>query len=607
MPFPVTIDTVSRATEAPGYFGPFQVGTSLYAVSIDPNTQQLMMFKSVDDGATWAAVDSLNGPFADINAPGTLDSVYYSSCQSTLDTNKIFVVYTDVNLGNDLALVVFNAGSDTWGIPSDSGLGYSGFFPLVCCYRPGDDSVVVAGSIQQVQTFVLFHRIVSYVKYNVAGDTWSGWTPMGYTDYSDVTIWDQKPCGICIDSGGTIHVFMQQLPAKSSPLLVTLFELNTAGSLFVDIPGDCTSLALYVMGAGGGGGGAGGVSGGGGGGGMGVDLAHSVTPGATINVVTGAGGPVDTDGDDSSVDGITGGGGKKGTGTVGGAGGSGTHVGGDGGATDGVSCGGGGGSPGYYITPVGISPIIGGGSSGDGENGTDSSGATPGAGGQEPVLAVGGIGGSGGTAGVDGSPGTAPGAGGGGGGTGHLPGAGADGLTIGFYTPVTNEHAGRMWHQSIDSSDTLGALQEITEGSFPIDGGPIPFDCKPGSGYVAIAFSGATLSTNGNISVGRANNGASLTFSFQSISAGNGGSGISPSPSIAAFGAIVVCFYLQVTSTVSCEFFYQTDGGSGFGGATSLGSFLDIGARLCVDVFGSDIKGCFGMSAQAEMLPVGTT
>jgi hypothetical protein len=130
MPFPTTIDGTVMVAEAPGYFGPFLAGTSLYAVTIDPTTQQLIMFKSVDSGVTWASVDSAGGPFAAVSFTD-IPFVYYSVCQSSTDTNKIFVVYIDLNLGNELALVTFNAGTDTWGVPSDSGQSYSGSIPLV--------------------------------------------------------------------------------------------------------------------------------------------------------------------------------------------------------------------------------------------------------------------------------------------------------------------------------------------------------------------------------------------------------------------------------------------------------------------------------------------
>lgn len=606
MAFPITIDATAMVCEAPGYFGPFQAGTSLYAVCIDPNTQQLLMFKSVDSGVTWAVVDSAGGPIAALNIE-ELSSVYYSACQSTADTNKIFVVYTDVNLGNELALVTFNAGTDTWGVPSDSGQFYNGFHTLVCCYRASDDSVIVVGDNQQVETFFIFHNICSYTKYNVGAGTWNGtWTALGSSDYSDATVWNQQPSGICVDSSGTIHVFMQQITQRSSQLKTLLFDFNSAGVFTFDIPGDCTEIDLYVIGAGGGGGGTGGSSGGGGGGGITRALAHPVTPGSTINITVGAGGPVDTDGEDSAGDGVTAGGGKKGGGTLGGVGGTGTSLGGDGGATDGGASGGGGGASGYYITPLNISSIIGGGSVGAGQAGGDSSGTTPGTGGQPPFLAVGGVGGTGGRNIANGGAGTPPGAGGGGGGSAHLPGVGGDGEVIAFYTPITNEHAGRLWHQSLSSSDALGTLQEITEGSFPLNGGPIPFDCKPGVGYVAIAFSGSTASTNATVSVGRASNGADLTFSFKAVTVSNSNSGISPSPAIVISGTTVVCFYLQVTDISTCEFFYQSDGGAGFGGATSLGVFLDIGCRMCVTVFSDNtIGGAFGQSAQAEMLPTG--
>ena len=409
-----------------------------------------------------------------------------------------------------------------------------------------------------------------------------------------MTLWDQVPCGALIDADGVTRVFMQQVTRRSSLNESGQTSLGPLDTTF-DVPFDCTSLKVLVWGAGGGGGGTGGTSGGGGGGALSLDLTHAVTPLSSLGVSIGAGGGPDTDGGNSAVDGVTAGGGSKGGGSAGGSGGIGDEAGGDGGSTDGVSCGGGGGSSAYFIS----SALF-----GNGFNGGDASGATPGAAGTAPADYTGtvGSGGGGGTSSNPGGDGGQPGGGGGGGGAGQLPGSGFDGLALLSYIPFTNVHNGKLLQQSIDAANAPGTLDEITEGAFVCDGGPIPFDCKAGPTYVVIAFSGSTASTNDNVMVGKAPTGADpLVFSFQTLDAENSSSALSPTPALAVSGSTIWCFYLSAPSLASLDFKYRMDTGSGFGASIELGNFLDIGCRMCVDYLNGTPTGCFGTPHTADV------
>lgn len=594
--FPVTLDSIGQTAEAPGLYGPFLVGTALYVINTTEDNllgPLLLALKSTDNGATWSEVDPGNRP--------TPSGTQYTCCQSSLDPTQIYVIYIDPNTSM-VTVQLFNAGSDTWG--ALLGAAFLGGFNTAV-YRPADNSIIIlsngADSTPDGQ-----HNIVSFSVFDILAGTFTAPADLGFVDYSDPTLWNLKACGAVLRSDGAISVFMQQA-TRLSLANVQVLDFFPGSSSPFQIPFDCPSIdLLQLWGAGGGGGGNGGAdNGGGGGGGYTSVTNHPVTPLANIPIAVGAGGAQNADGGDTdwNTGEFTAGGGKKGVVTAGGAGGGGTNAGGKGGDGLGTAGGGGGGAGG----PTGVgSPGV----DSDGTHkGTGGPGGGPGAGnggaggqvlsGQYSAVGGSGNGGGGGGASSDGGLNIGQG------------GAGADGLIQLTYTPFTNSHPSRMWQQTIKADNSLGALTEITEGTFPIGGGGeaglVPFDCKAGDGFVAIVFAWVTATGLTQMLVGKADNADVLAFTFQAVDIG-ATAGIDPEPAlcIRPSGALHLC-YVSADDLVNVNYKLRRDSGSGFGPAIAIGTFADAGCRLQTAFLLGFTTGAFGTPTQASTQFVGAS
>jgi hypothetical protein len=606
--FPVTINVNARTPEAPYTYGPFAVGSAIYVINTtyDPNVSGngfLLAYKSTDGGETWTEQDPGNRPAAtpvSIANVGVIDivNIDLAACQSSADPTQIYAVFTDPNTG--IATVqVFDAGLDAWG--AVLGARFIGGFQAAV-YRASDNSLVVFCSPNSTPDFA--HTIVSFAVFDIGAGTFGVPIDLGFLDYVNATVWDQKTCGAVLRSDGSISVFMQQATRSTRAGQPQVVQTLTPGSTNpFQVPFDCPSFDLIdVQGAGGGGAGSGPADGGGGGGaGESSQTNVPATPLANIAIVVGAGGAENTDGGDSDWDSgaITAGGGKAGAAPTGGAGGAGTNPGGKGGDGAGTSGGGGGGNG--TIDGPGQ-----GGNDGDGTNGgtggLDGSGNSGGGKGGQVLnnLVNGNTGQRGGGGGASSNGGLNVGTG----------GQGADGSITLAYTPFTNSHPSRMWQQTIHADNSLGTFTEITEGTFPIDGGGgsrdfsnstglVPFDCKAGDGFVVVVFTWVTATGTTQILYGRAVNADVLAFTFQAVDIDNGASGIDPEPalSIKTNGDVVMC-YVSAADLVTVNYLFRKDTGSGMGTAKTIGAFADAGCRLQT-AFIVRTCGAFGTPTQA--------
>lgn len=585
MAFPVTVAADTNSCETPGKYGPFFRGSNRYLilafqeVVADIPHAYLKAYKSTDGGNTWSEVDGAGRPeilTSDITKPAK-----YTCCQSTTDTEKIYALAFDPATQQP-GIWLFDASTDLWGTllavadsPITSVDSANGF--MCAEHRPGEvvlamPYAVVAGADSET------HKYPGFVVFNEAGVTWSSWTVLEYVDYASSIGWHQVPCGITLDSDGGIRVFMQQVTHRVSRRRVSL---TFSSSGFFDAPWYCTSVDVIATGPGGGGnppmGGSGVVGGGGGGGGCSTGT-EAVTPLSSNAVTVGTGGASGDPGSGPStfgaVSGGEGGAGSSGAGTGGGAGGSGTQPGGNGGDSGAAGfTGGGGGGSGSATTP-----------GGDGE--TPSGIADGGAGGTG--QGAGGSGGNGSpfTPPVTGQAGGFPGGGGGGHGVADIDpdtgNTGADGKVELSYLPVQGTvYDSRLWQQLINADNSLGTLEEITEGAFPIQPFeqpvlPMPLDCKAGTGFIALRFTGANGTTYADIALGRGNNADPVAYAFTNVDGGNAGSGINVSPGIAVNGANVYTGYHAVPADPDASFRYRVNAG----GASSYGVFADAHSRV---------------------------
>lgn len=549
MAFPTIISPVFSSVEPPGKHGPFFVGSNIYVINIDQTLGDpgpIAMMKSTDGGKTWVPQDVPGQFLITGNSP--------CACQNSVDPTQIYIVYNDDSFVT--SLVTFDAGTDTW---SASRVQTTNGRPGVCCYRESDNRVVVAFQGSTVTTFFINHSIVSAFEFDIASQAWGTSFDLDYLDYADVTLWNLFPSAIAARDDGKLSVFYQQKTDASESVQKT--GGFGAGTGTFQVPGDCILFDTVDVVAGGGGGSPGVGGAGGGGGGWDGGAAIAASPGATSGYTVGSGGsgaapgPATAGGSSTFLgfNALGGGGGS----VAGGTGGAGSNSGGTGGS--GASGGGGGGG----IAASSLGP---------GANGADAT-----------ILGPGGNGGNSAppNPATSGFPGINGGGGGGNGEAGGNGGDGGDGFISFAYTPFTNAHDGRFFHQVINPDNTLGTLQEITEGEFPFDN-IIPFACDAdaGEGFVTVAFSGVNATTNADIMVGRAPNADALVFDWQTISADNAGSELDSSPAIAADGKKTYLVSVAAPSVTDVTFKLRADTGTGFGPASNLGKFADQGCRL---------------------------
>lgn len=549
MAFPTIISPVFSSVEPPGKHGPFFVGSNIYVINVDQtlgDPGHIAMMKSTDAGKTWAEADAVDHFLVTSNS--------LCACQDTTDASKLYIFYLDeFGLAQ---FTTFDASTDLWGIAVAS----SGTFQTgVCCHRASDNVVAMAYQGDTVNTFFINHQIIAVVLFDLGTQTWGSPFDLDYLDYADVTLWNLFPSAIAARDDGKLSVLYQQKTDASQTTQKT--GGFGAGTGTFQVPGDCILFDTVDVVAGGGGGSPGVGGAGGGGGGWDGGAAIAASPGATSGYTVGSGGsgaapgPATAGGSSTFLgfNALGGGGGS----VAGGTGGAGSNAGGTGGS----GAGGGGGGGGIAASSLG-----------PGANGADAT-----------ILGPGGNGGNSAppNPATSGFPGIDGGGGGGNGEAGGNGGDGGDGFIAFAYTPFTNAHDGRLFHQVINPDNTLGTLQEITEGEFPFDN-IIPFACDAdaGEGFVTVAFSGVNATTNADIMVGRAPNADALVFDWQTISADNAGSELDSSPAIAADGKKTYLVSVAAPSVTDVTFKLRADTGTGFGPASNLGKFADQGCRL---------------------------
>lgn len=582
MAFPTTVDAAVSSAEQPGKYGPFLCLGARFLVTLSVDqmavTATLTVKKSTDGGVSWITGSTVGAPLASYS--GAPQFVPYAVCDYIPGTS-LLIAYFDASIG--LALVAYDYSSDTWGSPQSipappaglfSGEGSIPLYQIALAFSASDSSLLLSLAGNTVSLDDVSHAISNFNRFDILGATWSGWIDLGYQDYGDVTTWDLLPCGLVIDSvTGVACAFLQQVSraGPGDPVTQQFFADDT----FVK-PGDAPAAGTAEAWGGGGGGnppGAGpsGVPGSGGGGGAYSSGAVTLTDGAAI--VVDPGGLSGAAGAASSFDVVTAGGGDpgvSGTSAPGGAGGAGDEAGGAGGdsGSGGMTGGGGGGSgalgvPGSPGDAGG--PVLGGaggaGAGQGGQGGNDSPFNPP----------------------VQGSPGGIPGGGGGGHGVSDLTppfdaNTGGGGQVNISWVPIRNTHDGRMWQQVINPDNSLGALTEITQGSFPSRSKgaqpiPISFDAAILGGKVSIAFTGAS-STSGfdNVSVGVGALADPVSFAFSSFSSGNGGNGSDSCPAVAPGAAGLFCCYISTPDSSPVSFLYRLAPSSTFGAAVTIGT-----------------------------------
>lgn len=581
MAFPNTVTLTESACDAPGRWGPFFVGSVRWEITtifdVAGGTGVLYAQSSADGGVTWAEIAT--GP--------TIAAGSYTCCQSQTDPTTIFVFCVNPDTSTP-AMTAFNTATGWVAWMVDSPLftlianAVNQF--MVVAHRGLDDVVIAAmptGGYTDASGED--HALTTVCIFDVGSLAWGSSFDAGYSDYGSVIGWHQVPCGLVVGSDNIARLFMQQITHA-----VPLGAISFSGG--ETVPWYCTTADVEVWG-GGGGGAASTDTAAGGGGGAGAYSSGSAGISGTLAMPTigagGAGGIFPGGGADPMGDGADG----DSTSWLGL-----TATGGAGAVCDGTGAGAGNGGDGFLVTSDAGGG--GGGGSSDGPSGSGNAGdpgiiydGTPG----DPNGGAGGVaspglaqsaGGAGGTydpVALTGNGGDGQQVGGGGGGGAKIGdgGHGGNGQVAARSQPAqATVYNSRLWQQAILTDNSLGTLDEIADGAFEMQFYEqnvtlMPFDCAAGSGYVAIAFSGAIATTGyEDVEAGSGANADPISFSLQTFASGTGG-GSDPSPAVAVLGATVFVSYHDGTN-----FGYRADAGGGFGGFQSFGTFSDAYSRI---------------------------
>ena len=231
------------ATSTPGAF---QVGGALYVVlnntGFSLTTWSLQMFKSLDQGQTWAQVG------------GDSSAVEQNSlfCAVLVGT-KIYVVSIPHGAGATRVIHIwpFDTATDTWGVAISTGNNYAigGLADkyMAAAYRAVDNKIVICNMASNVSP-----TKVLYFLYDVASQTSS--VPVACGTVASILNWD---CAAVLpgtgltyfffvtnDGGANITLQIQSLSNANALGVVTQLDAGVGGSSELDWTSDGTTLAV---------------------------------------------------------------------------------------------------------------------------------------------------------------------------------------------------------------------------------------------------------------------------------------------------------------------------------------------------------------------------
>jgi hypothetical protein len=144
---PIILDAAHPASDDNGgshFYGPFIVGTSLYAVDMgDELAHHVNVYKSVDNGQTWTNKDTANRPSTSQSIDASLNGTLFT------------IVYTSSSVGDPLKIITFDTATDTFGAPSVDGPLTNGN-ARIAQFASGDFCVLYGGFTLGIQAVVIF-------------------------------------------------------------------------------------------------------------------------------------------------------------------------------------------------------------------------------------------------------------------------------------------------------------------------------------------------------------------------------------------------------------------------------------------------------------------
>jgi hypothetical protein len=222
-----------------GFAGPFEVGSSLYAIfgiHEGGGLQYIRAFKRATSGGSWAELDSAN-------APGT-SGLGTAGTTAILNGTTITVIYSGGS-GGALQPVTFDTTTDTWGTPGTiAGIGDFQLYPQSVQLSNGD---VYVFFLQQFGSGPTAGSSISYRKYT--GGSWGSitqFTPQvaGETQSGAGGSWFQ----FYVDSNDLIHGIYSILPGGSLPKTISLYHgtLDSSGTITLGNLIDTFSATSFV-------------------------------------------------------------------------------------------------------------------------------------------------------------------------------------------------------------------------------------------------------------------------------------------------------------------------------------------------------------------------
>lgn len=196
MPTPVQISASARVQQGVYQPGPYVYGGNLYVVLADPVNYHAEVWKSTDDGATWAEVDSGNHKMFAIN--GSAQSPV-SACLG-YTSNLIQIAYIPDG-DTQVAIAPFNMATDAWGAVVTGGptqnLPSSGYWLMMPCQFSNGD----LGLVYTVDTSTYSH--IQYARYSGA---WGAAIDIMEPGVTETDAANYHPYAAAVDSEDRLHI-----------------------------------------------------------------------------------------------------------------------------------------------------------------------------------------------------------------------------------------------------------------------------------------------------------------------------------------------------------------------------------------------------------------
>jgi hypothetical protein len=233
MALPYTFSGINWSQFKNSDHGPWEYGGNLYSLWVDIPNLTVEVWKSTDDGDSWAEVDAANHPAIFDH----LDDLNMSTSGHFTGTDIIVGLSNTSN--TSAGFVVFQCDTDTWDATVNtnlrsaynSGFGFSGFHAYAALKR-ADNAVVVVGQGDTNGVMGQQYRAVR-TRITSTDITTSTWVIAQTLVFGSVQI-HYDFIGACVDASGRVYVFAHNSTNSRLECAVILPNNTVSSPIIVD-------------------------------------------------------------------------------------------------------------------------------------------------------------------------------------------------------------------------------------------------------------------------------------------------------------------------------------------------------------------------------------